>query len=459
MEISLEKGFKEADTGTLPTLTGEMVFSYITKLADKGLKSPTSNENIDETKYKINYVQYKRTKTLCELKGLFFDPEKEESKYTVFLVVNENKNEITNVKCEECDQEKGPCTHAIAFLFWTYRKSSDKKTNEIFWPTEKVDVVIEEPTQTVVVQQTVEEQPTPAVQIKHIFMPDDILEGEEYDEFTEDEGQLFLKNVLDEMERIGLTETELYKHCRPVIDEFEPLYIHHTMLDNANNYIKDFKSFIMHMENQGNEGLFERLAEVSIFNYKKPLWMEAQYGRIRCSLLHRITNRKDATEDSGILEAILCQDREWNCEDKKQLKEHKRFILKQTEKLENKIYRKCGLLLSENYPYICASPDGITDDHIVEIKAPKSDEEFEKYLVGKETIAPKYMAQIQMQMYLANVTKALYCVLSPLFDTNGALHYVWVQADMEMVASLLSHAEDYWKYIVFPRLKKIYIEE
>lgn len=114
-------------------------------------------------------------------------------------------------------------------------------------------------------------------------------------------------------------------------------------------------------------------------------------------------------------------------------------------------------MLNENYPYLCASPDGITDDHIVEIKAPRNDDEFEKYLEGKETISAKYMAQIQIQMYMANVTKALYCVLSPTFDTNGALHYVWVQADMDFVESLLSTAEDYWRDIVFPKICSIYV--
>lgn len=334
------------------------------------------------------------------------------------------------------------------------------------------------------------------VRIRDLFACDELrMEGDlEATAVTEMDGAAFLEAVLDEMEGLGLRDSTLYNHSRPVLDEFEPLFIHHTLLDACNNGVKDTNTFVMHMEDQAKQGLFDRLAEVSKTSYKTPLWLEVQYMRLRCSLIHRIASRcskevifrlaeivknwkqlcarsilhilhflfilhvqKDSLEDEQIVEALFCKGRDYNCEEKQQLKQHKRFILKQTEKLENKTYHECGLLLNESYPYICAAPDGITDDHIVEIKAPRTDQEFEKYLEGRETIAPKYMAQIQIQMYMANVTKALYCVLSPTFDTNGALHYVWVQADMEFVASLLGAAEDFWKEVAFPRLAKIYL--
>lgn len=334
----------------------------------------------------------------------------------------------------------------MTFLFWLHRICSDTDTPVIhdFWGHETESLI--------------EEGRVEPMRIRDLFACDELrIEGDlEAAAVTDVEGSAFLESVLDEMESSGLRDSAMYRHCRGVLDEFEPLYIHHTLLDASNNGVKDATTFIVHMEEQSKLGLFDRLAEISKTSYKTSLWLEAQYMRLRCSLIHRIASRKDSVEDEQILESLFCKDRDFNLEEKQQLKQHKRFILKQTEKLENKTYHECGLLLSESYPYICAAPDGITDDHIVEIKAPKTDEEFEKYLEGRETIAPKYMAQIQIQMYMANVTKALYCVLSPTFDTNGALHYVWVQADMEFVASLLGAAEDFFKEVVFPRLSKIY---
>ena len=335
----------------------------------------------------------------------------------------------------------------MAFIFWLHRKSTETDVPSIrdFWGSE---------TETLA-----EEERAEALRIRDIFACDELrLDADmESAPINELEGNAFLDAVLDEMDGLGLRDCVLYRHCRPAMDEFEPLFVHHSLLDAVNNGIKDTRTFVHYMEDQAKLGLFDRLAEISKHCYKAPLWLEAQYMRLRCSLIHNIASRKDATEDEQLLEALFCKERENNAEERQKLKLHKRFILKQTEKLENKTYQECGLLLSESYPYICASPDGITDDHIVEIKAPKTDEEFEKYLEGRETISPKYMAQIQIQMYMANVTKALYCVLSPTFDANGALHYVWVQADMEFVASLLGAAEDFWKDVVFPRLSKIYL--
>lgn len=386
----------------------------------------------------MDYVQVKRNE-ICSVKSQVKNLN-EIAK--VEIIVNEKSSKIISVFCSICDR-KGICVHTNYFMFWVHRMSTEPdkhKNNLIFWGQES-------------------SKHNPIIIMKDLFMPDEdrIQADEEAANITEADGEVFLKAILDEMDGAGLTDSVFYKHCRQVQDDFEPLYIHHTMLDNANNYVKDAKSFNMHMEEVFRSGLFDRITDATVDNYKKHIWYEVQFGRIRCSMMHKIALRKNTEDDEEILNSIFCTDRQWHAEDRCQLKEHKRFILKQTEKLEDKSYRECGLLLNENYPYLCASPDGIADDHIVEIKAPRNDDEFEKYLEGKETISAKYMAQLQIQMYLANVTKALYCVLSPTFDSNGALHYVWVQADMDFVESLLSTAEDYWRDVVFPKICSIYV--
>ncbi|XP_055916654.1 uncharacterized protein LOC129949300 [Eupeodes corollae] len=447
MNIELEQGFKRGASSNLPAVTSQMIFNFITESGKSGRRIDSNKKHSAE--YKMDFVQVKKAGELIEARAMAFaspDAAINGEHFNVSVKVH-SCEQIKEAACVQCSASKSTdvCQHVIAFIFWLHRHTeSDSHGHKTFWGSEF---------------ETMPEHPI-ALRVHDIFAADELrMEADEgADDVNEEEGQIFLNNILDEMEKGGLTDSSLYKHCRPVIDEFEPVYIHHTMLDTAKNYIKDFKSFMVHMDEVAKQGLFDKLSDISIYSYKTPLWAETQFCRIRCSLIHRVATRKDSKEDQDILEAVFCKEREYNVEERRQLKQHKRFILKQTEKLENKTYRECGLLLNESYPYICASPDGITDDHIVEIKAPKTDEEFEKYLECKETIAPKYMAQIQIQMYMANVTKALYCVLSPTFDTNGALHYVWVQADMEFVASLLSAAEDYFKEVVFPRLIKIYID-
>ncbi|XP_017484376.1 PREDICTED: uncharacterized protein LOC108373040 [Rhagoletis zephyria] len=452
MHMDLEPGYRKADINNIPMVRSETIFGFVTKIATSGgggKKQQPASSNSNNVDLRVDFVQVRRAGDVFDLRAVVFPAAtggNHEAHINVDLKVDEKKDEISETKCDQCTKKES-CPHILAFIFWLHRKSTDTDAPAIrdYWGSE--------------IEALAEEERVEALRIRDIFACDELrLEADlEAAAVSEPEGQAFFDTVLDEMENLGLRDSALYRHCRSVLDEFEPLFIHHIMLDASNNGVKDSRSFVQHMEDQAKEGLFERLAEVSKTSYKTPIWLETQYMRLRCSLIHRVASRKDSLEDENIIDLLFCKEREYNAEEKQQLKQHKRFILKQTEKLENKTYSECGLLLNESYPYICASPDGITDDHIVEIKAPKTDEEFEKYLEGRETIAPKYMAQIQIQMYMANVTKALYCVLSPTFDTNGALHYVWVQADMEFVASLLGAAEDFWKDVVFPRLVKIYL--
>ncbi|XP_005177079.1 uncharacterized protein LOC101890694 [Musca domestica] len=448
MHVDLEPGFRKADINNLPTVNSQTVFDFIAKVA-KGQQNLTRQQTQDAD-LRVDYVQIRRLAEETDVKALVFPAatalaSRVEGHVRVSIKVDTKKQAITESVCDRC-LGKESCPHILTLIFWLHRKSTDTDTPIVhdFWGHETESLM--------------EEGRLESLRLRDIFACEELrMECDvEAAAVTDVEGAAFLEAVLDEMEGQDLKDAALYRHFRGVTEEFEPIYIHHTLLDSTNNGIKDANTFLQYMEEQCKQGIFDRVAAISKNCYKSSLWLETQYMRLRCSLIHRIASRKDTIEDEQILEALFCKNRDFNVEDKQQMKQHKRFILKQTEKLENKTYHECGLLISESYPYICASPDGITDDHIVEIKAPKTDEEFEKYLEGRETIAPKYMAQIQIQMYTANVTKALYCVLSPTFDTNGALHYVWVQADMEFVASLLSAAEDFWKEVVFPRLAKIY---
>lgn len=275
---------------------------------------------------------------------------------------------------------------------------------------------------------------------------------------NESEGKAFLEAILDEMSTINLKDTTFYKYFRPSKTEFDDVFIHHAMLQTMGK-ILDPQKFILKMEEIGKSDIYERLAEATKKCYKAPIWLEIQFMRIRCSMFHRIATRRDESDTEAILDSMFGNNRKHSSDEKHKIKFHKHFILRQTEMLEGKTYKECGILIHESFPYICAMPDGITDDHIVEIKVPTNDEEFEAYLECQESISPKYMAQIQIQMFVANVSKALYCVLSPAFETSGALHYVWVQADMEFVANLIATAEEFWKEVVYPYMYKSYFQK
>ncbi|EDV37198.1 uncharacterized protein Dana_GF11550 [Drosophila ananassae] len=441
--MDLEPGFRKADMHNIPALNSGMVYNFCMS-ADPEKSKPISTEKSDLL---TDYVQLRRQGELCELKGLIFsasDFANTDTHANVGLKVMESTRTIMEGQCSLCPLADA-CSHIVAFLFWLLNKSAERTPSAVveFWGHE--------------LETLVQPEPSRAFRICDLLPKDEVrLESEMSSQaMSSSEGQSFLDSVLDELSACG-RDSALYRQCVDTADEFESLFVHHVLLRAGDLHIVDVPSFVQYMELQAPTGIYESLNEVTRLQYKSRLWVEIQYMRIRCSMMHMIVSRKTAEDEEQIFNVMFCKGRDKNVEDRIQQKQHKRFILKQTEKLENKEYSECGLLLHENYPYLCASPDGITDDHIVEIKSPKTEDEFEKYLEARESISPKYMAQIQIQMFLANVKKALYCVLSPTFETNGALHYVWVQSDPEFVASLLAMAEEFWRDIVYPRLMNIY---
>lgn len=334
------------------------------------------------------------------------------------------------------------CRHILAFIFWLHRKSANNGVPSVdsFWGSES------------------ENQLSEPFRIRDLFMCDEVRFRSDLLMSTtnEEQGKAFLDTILDEMSVMNLKETAFYNHHRPVETEFDEIFFHHAMLKCIGKGL-DVQTFMAEMEKVGRTGIYERLAMATRNCYKGQIWLEAQFMRLRCSMFNEIVTARNKSETDAILESMFVKNRKQSPEEKK-IKFHKHFILRQTEKLEGKVYKECGIIINHHFPYICAMPDGITDDHIVEIKVPTSDEQFETYLEGYESIAPKYMAQIQVQMFIANVSKALYCVLSPTFETSGALHYVWVQADMVYVANLIACAEEFWKQNVFPFMKKCYMQ-
>ncbi|XP_017049321.1 uncharacterized protein LOC108093657 [Drosophila ficusphila] len=441
--MDLEPGFRKADIHNIPALNSGMVFNFCLSASSEKSKQISTEKNDLLT----DYVQIRRHGNICELKGMVFpasDFANTETHANVALKVAESARIITDGQCSLC-ATTGTCAHVVAFTFWLLNKSTDRNPSAVveFWGHELENLV----------------QPEPAapVRICDMIAKDEVrIESElNSQELSTSEGEAFLESLLEEVATCG-RDSALYRQCVETTEEFEPMFVHHMLLRAAEFNIVDLPSYVQFMEAQAQTGIIESLYDVTRNQYKSRLWVEVQYMRIRCSMMHMIINRKSAEDDDQIFNMMFCKGRDKNNEDRVQQKEHKRFILKQTEKLENKKYVECGLILHESYPFLVAAPDGITDDHIVEIKSPKTEEDFEKYLEARESIAPKYMAQIQIQMFAANVKKALYCVLSPTFEINGALHYVWVQADPEFVTSLLGMAKDFWQDIVFPRLLNTY---
>ena len=113
--------------------------------------------------------------------------------------------------------------------------------------------------------------------------------------------------------------------------------------------------------------------------------------------------------------------------------------------------QKVGVRLSSQFPEFGASPDGLSDDYVIEIKCPEHEKSVKNY-IGNNVITPKLMAQMQLQINFCNRSKALFCVAAPNFEKSKDVKILPVDFDPELTASLIQKARLYWEKNVFPVL-------
>lgn len=276
---------------------------------------------------------------------------------------------------------------------------------------------------------------------------DDVLMEE-----TEESSSAFLDKFLDHLKENGQTNLSVYRMHRHVDEPHQDLFLHYIM-NNAERYqITNYKHLLMYLQNVIKSNVIDTIQTETSTQYKSRLWLELQYGRIRCSILNDVANWKT---EADVLEAkILGTYRIPREEDYLKRKLRKRSILAEISKCYKTNIQHCGLLLDLAYPFFCATPDGLSSELVVEIKMPSTQEEYEKYLIDNEKIPPKYFSQIQMQMFLANREKALYCVVAPDFAKSGAVEYINVDLKKALIEPLFAKAEDVWNKLIFPVIKK-----
>lgn len=256
---------------------------------------------------------------------------------------------------------------------------------------------------------------------------------------------------LDDLEYYGKTDIPIYRMHRHVDERHQDLFLYHIMSDTDKYQIKNSKSLLICLQRTIKSEIIDEIKAETQALYKSNLWLELQYGRVRCSMLKDITKWK-TTED--VDETMIFGSYRMHGDRSSKRKLQKQSILSELAKCNRTNIECCGILLDMAYPHFCATPDGISSELIVEIKVPSTKEEYKKYLINNGKIPPKYFAQIQMQMFMASRDKALYCVASPDFAKNGAVEYISVDLDKGFIEPMVAKAEDVWNNLFFPTIAK-----
>ncbi|XP_052867996.1 uncharacterized protein LOC128273962 [Anopheles cruzii] len=179
------------------------------------------------------------------------------------------------------------------------------------------------------------------------------------------------------------------------------------------------------------------------------LWHELRKGRItasrmyeasRCTMLNGSLTNKVMGVSSGFSFAM------------KRGTDLEGHVLVELQK-EFPSLRSIGLILDPNHPWMGASPDGISDDFVLEIKCPYTAKTRACY-VDVSKLSKKYFAQIQLQMHMTRKTKALLGVAALDFERTRNVTKVWIDYDKSYVEAIMAESYEFWSKAVFKALQK-----
>lgn len=225
---------------------------------------------------------------------------------------------------------------------------------------------------------------------------------------------------------------------------------------NMKHLISSFKGdnpefFFEHCRSFMNTSNISSIEVLTIEQADTPIWHQMRFGRITASRIHQASRCK--TKNGSLVDSIMGKRSGWS------------FAMQRGTNLEDKVFnvlkkemsshnlKKCGIYLDPFLPNMAASPDGIADTFVLEIKCPATPKTYAEYICV-ERLQRKYYGQIQLQMHITKRKRALLGVADLHFERNKKVTKVWIDYDEEYVNDLIDEANAFWINAIFPVLKR-----
>lgn len=181
------------------------------------------------------------------------------------------------------------------------------------------------------------------------------------------------------------------------------------------------------------------------------LWQELRFGRITASNVYEASRCQ--TANGSLLNRVIGAVKVFDNVHMKRGRELEELVIAEIVKKLKVTIEKSGLILIPSLPILGASPDGMGDYFVVEIKCPHSDKTLKNY-ISDGKISNKCKGQINLQMLAAKKKKALFCVADPQFECNKEFQFLWIDYDKEFTDSMIDKAVSFCKQHIFPVLMK-----
>lgn len=181
----------------------------------------------------------------------------------------------------------------------------------------------------------------------------------------------------------------------------------------------------------------------------KSEWYYQRYARITASKLYECSRCQ--TSDGSLVASIMgARKFKGNIATERGLKLEAAVF--DIMKKKHPDLQKSGIILRSDFPFFGASPDGVSDHFVLEIKCPLKEETIKNY-VKEGVLQDKVFFQIQCQMLLCDKTKGLLCVADPNFEKNQKVYEYEVSLDKRRLLPVIDKCRKFWGEIIFENLK------
>lgn len=368
-------------------------------------------------------MQVKREKNKCFVKAKICPEHKIRGKlYMLTVTINEVKQEIEDAHCLSCAAAQDGCKHVAALLKWLNCRTEEPACTpvEAYWVKPKIARVGKE---------------DKFLELTEIIKssPQSQLNDENKNASSSFQPEEFVKNIL-ESGRQAYSKSHLIKHLSPpsVLDLCS---IYHLGLTYSGDR-KNINSFLQHCASFLTSENLKYIEKATQERSKNHLWYELRYARITASKLYDVAQWK--TERGSLFNVLMGG------------KIRDTFAMKRGRDLEDSVIdtvrstiispiQKSGLFLSSDFPVFGASPDGVGETFVVEVKCPTNEKSFKNYC-NRGKITAKYKAQIQMQMFFAKKKLGYFCVADHNFKENNKVTIIKENFDFNYINSVMHKA-------------------
>lgn len=108
------------------------------------------------------------------------------------------------------------------------------------------------------------------------------------------------------------------------------------------------------------------------------------------------------------------------------------FAISAYEQVKDVKVERPGFITNDEYPECLFSPDGLTEEHVIEVKCFGE----ERHHKVRKDIPAEILAQIHFGMLMTEKTKAHLVMFNPDIDSKRALYIVPVKRDKRLLARL-----------------------